>query len=68
MIGLKKNLKKILIKPNEDDLVEFQDISKLCCINETIYVNGEARVITKFDLTLQDDLVYLCDSIEQMLL
>lgn len=52
MIGLKKNLKKILIKQNEDDLVEFQDISKLCCINETIYVNGEARVITKFDLTL----------------
>ncbi|CAD8092075.1 unnamed protein product [Paramecium sonneborni] len=68
LIGLKKNLRKVLLKQNGDELVDFQEITKLCCVREIQYVFGEQKVIDKFDLTLFDDLVYLTDTIGNLLL
>ncbi|CAD8086789.1 unnamed protein product [Paramecium sonneborni] len=68
LIGLKKNLRKVLFKQNGDELVEFQEITKLCCVKEIQYVFGEQKVIDKFDLTLFDDLVYLTETIGNLLL
>ncbi|CAD8084600.1 unnamed protein product [Paramecium primaurelia] len=68
LIGLKKSLKKIILKPNGEELVEFSEISKLCCVREIQYINGEQKIVDKFDLSLYDDLVYLTDTIENLLL
>ncbi|CAD8167453.1 unnamed protein product [Paramecium octaurelia] len=68
LIGMKKNLKKILLKQSADDLVDFQDIAKMCCIREIQYINGEQRMIDKFDLSLLDDITYMIEAIENLLL
>ncbi|CAD8073108.1 unnamed protein product [Paramecium sonneborni] len=68
LIGMKKNLKKILLKQSADELIDFQDIAKMCCIREIQYINGEQRMIDKFDLTLMDDLTYMSEAIENLLL
>ncbi|CAD8062673.1 unnamed protein product [Paramecium primaurelia] len=66
-IGIRKNLYRILINPQTEELYEFSEISRLCCIRDIQFVNGEQRVIEKFDLTLMDDLIYMTDSIKQLL-
>ncbi|CAD8068513.1 unnamed protein product [Paramecium primaurelia] len=68
LIGLKKNLRKIILKQNGEELVEFSEISKLCCIREIQYINGEQKIVDKFDLSLYDDLVYLTQTIDNLLL
>ncbi|CAD8165939.1 unnamed protein product [Paramecium octaurelia] len=68
LIGLKKSLRKIILKPNGEELVEFSEISKLCCVREIQYINGEQKIVDKFDLSLYDDLVYLTETIENLLL
>ncbi|CAD8074098.1 unnamed protein product [Paramecium sonneborni] len=66
-IGIRKNLYRILINPQNEELYEFSEISRLCCIRDVQFVNGESRVIEKFDLSLLDDLIYMTDSIKQLL-
>lgn len=61
-------MKRILLKPHGDELVDFSEISKLCCIKEAAIVNGEQKIVTKFDLSLYDDLAYITEAIENMLL
>ncbi|CAD8175187.1 unnamed protein product [Paramecium pentaurelia] len=68
LIGIKKNLYRILIKPQTEELHDFSEISRLCCIKDVQFVNGEQRVIEKFDLSLMDDLIYMSESIKQLLL
>ncbi|CAD8070735.1 unnamed protein product [Paramecium primaurelia] len=68
LIGLRKNLRKIMLKQNGDELIDFQDISKMCCVREIQYVFGEQKIVDKFDLSLYDDLVYLTDMIGNLLL
>ncbi|CAD8171473.1 unnamed protein product [Paramecium pentaurelia] len=67
LIGMKKNLYRILINPETEELYEFSEISRLCCIRDVQFINGEQRVIEKFDLSLMDDLIYMTDSIKQLL-
>lgn len=40
----------------------------MCCIREIQYINGEQRIIDKFDLALMDDLTYMSEAIENLLL
>ncbi|CAK81545.1 unnamed protein product (macronuclear) [Paramecium tetraurelia] len=68
LIGLRKNLRKVMLKQNGDELIDFQDISKMCCVREIQYVFGEQKVVDKFDLSLYDDLAYLTDMIGNLLL
>ncbi|CAD8085941.1 unnamed protein product [Paramecium sonneborni] len=68
LIGIKKNMYRILIKPQTEELHDFSEISRLCCVKDVLFVNGEQRVIEKFDLSLMEDLIYITDSIKQLLL
>ncbi|CAD8168555.1 unnamed protein product [Paramecium octaurelia] len=67
LIGMRKNLYPILINPQTEELYEFSEISRLCCIRDVQFINGEQRVIERFDLSLMDDLIYMTDSIKHLL-
>ncbi|CAD8099029.1 unnamed protein product [Paramecium sonneborni] len=68
LIGLKKNLNKVILKQNGEELIEFYDIIKLSCVREIQYINGEYKIVDKFDISLYDDLVYLTNMIDNLLL
>lgn len=61
-------MKRVLLKPHGDELVDFSEISKQCCVKEIAIVNGEQKIVSKFDLSLYDDLAYITEAIENMLL
>ncbi|KAM3147251.1 hypothetical protein pb186bvf_000502 [Paramecium bursaria] len=68
LIGVRKQLRKILLNPNEEDLNDFQEIAKQCQIKETTIVDGNSFVVEKFDISLKDDIQFIIEGIENMLL